>query len=265
MPKFHVSRSIEIAAPPEKVFEVVSDFKIWPTWSPWLIADPEAKITTSENSNSVGSTYAWEGTATGSGEMEHQKLDSPRRIESEIRFLKPWKSKSSVSFDLEPTNEGTRISWNMDGSMPFFMFWMIKMMEVWVGCDYERGLAMLKAFVETGQVNSRVVVHGKDIVESIRMVGIRRKCGMKEIGTTMEEAIVELHKKMETAGLRDHGEMMSVYHSFNMKRQETEFTVGYIIPDSETTPDGLEEWSTLATPAFYVEHIGAHHFLGNGW
>lgn len=44
----------------------------------------------------------------------------------------------------------------MDGKLPYFMFFMVKMMKNWIGMDYERGLAMLKEFIETGEVISRV-------------------------------------------------------------------------------------------------------------
>ncbi|QDU79823.1 Bacterial transcription activator, effector binding domain [Polystyrenella longa] len=265
MPKFHVTRSIEIDASPEKVFGVVSDFNTWPKWSPWLIAEPEAKVTISSESNSVGSTYAWDGDVTGAGELQWQKLDGPNYIESEIRFLRPMKSVSKVSFNIESVGSGSRIHWNMDGSLPWFLFWMVGMMNGWIGSDYDRGLKMLKEWIETGHINSRVIVHGKDIVESIRMVGVRRTCTFDKMMSVMEDAIVELHHKLETAGIRDHGLMMTVYHRFNMKKQETEFTIGYTIPDSETAPDDLDEWSTLATPAYYIEHIGSYEHLGNAW
>ena len=44
MPKVSVRKSIVIDAPLEKVYEFVRDFKPWPAWSPWLITDPECKV-----------------------------------------------------------------------------------------------------------------------------------------------------------------------------------------------------------------------------
>ncbi|MEZ6048180.1 MAG: SRPBCC family protein [Planctomycetaceae bacterium] len=265
MPKFHVSRSIEIAAPPEKVFEIVSDFEIWKEWSPWLIAEPDAELTISKNSNSVGSTYAWEGEVTGSGELEHLRLEAPRLIEDEIRFLKPWKSVSQVSFSLEPAGEGTRITWNMDGKLPFFLFFMKGMMESMIGMDYRRGLMMLKEWIETGKVNSKVNIPGKEITESLRIMGVRRTSSFDEIESNMKRAIDELHQKLETASIQQKGAMLTVYHKYDMKRKQTEFTTGYIIPDSESIPAGLVEWSMPASPVFRVEHVGSYKHLGNGW
>ena len=91
MPRFHVSRSIDIDASPESVFAVVSDFDTWKTWSPWLIAEPDAQVTVSDDAKSIGSTYAWEGQVTGAGEMTHLRLEAPEHVVSEIRFLRPMK------------------------------------------------------------------------------------------------------------------------------------------------------------------------------
>jgi uncharacterized protein YndB with AHSA1/START domain len=118
MSRFQVERAIEIHAQPDRVFAVVADYHTWTTWSPWLCAEPDAKVTVTGGGSSVGSVYAWTGEATGQGELEHKRLEPGQLIEDEIRFLKPFKSKSRVAFELIPQGEGTRLTWSMDGSLP---------------------------------------------------------------------------------------------------------------------------------------------------
>ena len=55
MPKISVVKSIVIGAPVERVYAVVRDFKQWQAWSPWLIAEPDAKVTCGDD----GKSYAW--------------------------------------------------------------------------------------------------------------------------------------------------------------------------------------------------------------
>ncbi|MEQ1905999.1 MAG: SRPBCC family protein [Pirellulaceae bacterium] len=62
MPKYHIAKSIEIAAPPQRVFECVADYGTWTTWSPWLIAEPTAKVTVSKPSNAIPPTVRPSGT-----------------------------------------------------------------------------------------------------------------------------------------------------------------------------------------------------------
>ncbi|MBA2113343.1 SRPBCC family protein [Bremerella alba] len=266
MPRFHVEKSIEIAAPPQTVYEKVVDYGTWTTWSPWLCAEPDAQVTVSENSNSQGSLYKWSGEVVGAGEIEHLSLDPNRRIEDEIRFLKPFASKSDVAFDIEPSGLGTKLTWQMDGSLPWFMFWMTGMMKGFIGMDYERGLKMLKEWIETGTIHSKTNVLGIEEVGPIHMAGVRRLSSLKDIGGTMQGAINEMMNLYSQHNLPCEGQLMAVYHKFNIGKQTCDFTVGKLLSSRDIeVPAPLEKWSCPQTRAFCVEHLGDYNHLGNGW
>ncbi|MEQ9409163.1 MAG: GyrI-like domain-containing protein [Fuerstiella sp.] len=266
MPKFEVHRSTVIKASPEKVFEAVSDFGTWTTWSPWLCAEPTAEVTVTDDSSSVGSVYSWTGEVVGAGEIEHRTLKPGQLILDEIRFQKPFKSVSDVSFELEPSGEGTHLTWRMKGSLPFFLFWMRSMMETFIGMDYVRGLRMLKEWLETGQIRSQTHITGIVDAGPLRMAGVRKTCSMKDIGPSMQQACEEASQKFQAAGLPTDGQRISVYHSYDMKAQVVVYTTGLTIADSQLpVPEGLSEWSLPACRAFGVEHIGSYEHLGNGW
>ena len=57
MPKTHVEKSILIAASADRVKSIITDFNHWAHWSPWLILEPEAKVTVSANCK----MQEWEG------------------------------------------------------------------------------------------------------------------------------------------------------------------------------------------------------------
>ncbi len=266
MPKFHVQRSTTIEASLDKVFEVVSDYSTWTTWSPWLCAEPTAKVTVSEDSTSVGSTYAWEGEITGAGEMEHLQLEPGVHIEDEIRFLKPWKSVSKVSFDFESAGDGTKITWHMNGSMPWYMFWMIPMMEPYIGMDYERGLKMLKEWIETGEIQTKTNIRGVESIGPLRVAGVRKTCSFDNIGTSMKEAFEEASGKFEEQSISIEGHGISIYHDMNMKAKTFDYTSGFVLGDSVgEVPAGLSTWSIPSVQALVTEHHGRYDHLGNAW
>ena len=264
MPKYSVARSIHIDSDPNSVFDKVSDFSTWTTWSPWLCAEPDAKVTVSENSNSVGSSYAWEGEITGSGELEHLRLEPGRFIEDEIRFLKPWKSISKVGFQFEPAQNGTKVTWTMDGSLPWFMFWMLPMMEPFIGMDYDRGLAMMKEWIETGKIRSETQNKGVVKVGPLRMAGVHRTCEFKKIPENMAVDYEKCTALFEKNGLPTDKGMMAVYHRFNIKKQIMEYTCGYMVDGPVDLPE-LNEWEIGTAQALRVDHIGSYDHLGNGW
>jgi len=266
MPKFHVHRSTVINDTPENVFAKVADFGTWPIWSPWLCAEPSAQMTIPEDASSVGAVYSWKGEIVGEGEMEHIQLQSPRLVENEIRFTKPWKSRSDVSLELEPSGDGTKITWHMNGAMPWFMFWMIPQMEVFIGMDYERGLKMLKELIETGTILSKTNVRGVESVGPLRMAGIRKTTSIQQIGESMKEAFCQAEEAFKKHGLPIEEAGISVYHKFDMKAGTFDYTAGWLLPESAgDAPAEMASWSIPTLQALRVDHVGSYDNVGNAW
>ena len=267
MPKYHVEKSITIQADPITVFNVIANYGQWTVWSPWLIAEPTAKVTVSDNPNSVGSTYAWVGDCTGEGKLTHKVLEPGKKIEDELCFIKPFKSVCSTAFYLSSESTGTKVSWHMNGSMPWFMFWMIPMMKTFIGMDYSRGLRMLKELIETGTINSKVEVHGKQAAKKFKMLGIASQCPVESVGASMEEAFKKARQEFKQHGLPVDGKMVSVYTRFRMGEGVFEYISGFIVPENTPVPanSNLKEWAMVAPNAFKVTHVGPYYHLGNGW
>lgn len=267
MPRYEVQRSIVINAIPERVFETVADFGTWTTWSPWLCAEPDAQVTVTDDPNSIGSVYSWQGDLVGVGEIEHQYFEPGSLIEEELRFFKPFRSKAKVSFQFEPADEGTRVTWTMQGSMPWFLFFMTSMMKSLIGMDYDRGLKMLKEFIETGEVLSTTTIVGVEPVGPLQMAGVRRSCTLAEIGPAMTSAFEEVKEKFCQLGLPDDGGgAISVYLNVDMKNQEFDFISGFLLPESfDGSLGGLTRWSTPQVNAFRVDHTGRYDHVGNAW
>lgn len=265
MPKLNVTRSIEIQASPEDVFDRIADFGTWTTWSPWLCSEPEAKVTVTENPNSEGSVYTWDGEIVGAGEIEHKTLVRGERIEQELRFLKPWPSKSTVLFDMSPTEGGTKLTWTMLGSIPFFMFFQKSMFEGFIGMDYERGLKMLKDWIEEGHIKSTTNIVGIQPMGPFHVVGVRQQCQLPEISSTMDGAFGEARSKLQQHGIDTNLELISVYHDLSPKTQRVDFTAGFLFGSPIQGPSELSTWSLPAVQALRVDHHGCYGHLGNGW
>jgi hypothetical protein len=88
MPKMRVDRAVIIDAPLQKTFKIRNDFHHWPTWSPWLICEPESILSIRED----GKYYAWEGKRVGAGNMTIISETLDRNVDLDLTFLKPWKS-----------------------------------------------------------------------------------------------------------------------------------------------------------------------------
>jgi effector-binding domain-containing protein len=198
--------------------------------------------------------------------MEHLRLNRPHEIEDEVRFRKPFKSKSKVGFRIEPVGEGTRLTWTMDGSLPWFMFWMKSSMETYVGQDYEHGLRKLRDRIEKGSVLSRVEVKGVESMPAMTVAGVRDHCSLDDIGPSMSKTFAKAKSTLAAGDMPTDGEMICVYHCADLKQRQFDYTGGYTVPpSSDASLNGLTRYNLPAGPALHVRHIGSYHHLGNAW
>ncbi len=262
MPAFSVSKSIEINAPRERVYEVVRDFKSWPSWSPWLIVEPDCRVDNADDGNS----YSWEGKIVGAGGMEILDETAPESISYKLTFLKPWKSVADVRFSFSDADEGkTEVVWEMDSSLPIFMFFMKGMMMTLIGMDYQRGLLMLKDFVETGEVPSKLNF-GETEIKGFSYVGIHSSCPISDIGPSMETNFTSLMAWIKKGGIEPTGTPFSIYHKWNMSKGLAEYTAA--IPVSEVPADLAIDFVSGKIPdvkCYTVTHTGPYYHLGNAW
>ncbi len=262
MPKFSVKRSVTIAAPVEKVYASVRDFRNWPEWSPWLIAEPDCTVTYAED----GSSYSWDGKIVGAGEMAIDEEVPSHGISYKLTFLKPWKSKADVQFQFEPDGSTTVATWTMDSSLPFIMFWMKKMMVAMIGMDYERGLKMLKGTLEHGSNPSHLEFLGKQTTPGCQYVGITNECSLAEIGDQMSADFKKI--KAWAGGHKELccGAPFSITHKFDMVGGHVRYTSCFPVSEVPASlPDGFVSGSRPDCSTYAIKHTGPYEYLSNAW
>ncbi len=149
---YDVSRTVEVRKAPEAVFDYLKYLRNQDDWSPWGQKDPDMKKGFRGTDGTVGAVSTWEGNKqVGAGEQEITRIVSGQRIESQLRFLKPWKSTSDAYLEVEPAPGGSLIRWGFKGSngFPMRLMMLFMSMDKMVGKDFEEGLSNLKARLES--------------------------------------------------------------------------------------------------------------------
>lgn len=147
---FHVERAVTIAAPPERIFPLINDFRNWRSWSPYEKLDPAMKRTLSGAESGKGAIYEWHGNGkAGQGRMEIAAA-SPSKVAIDLHFLKPFRANNLAEFKLDPQGGTTKVTWSMDGKSAFATKIMgtVFNLDRMIGKDFETGLANLKAIAE---------------------------------------------------------------------------------------------------------------------
>ncbi len=149
---YDVFRTVEISRSKNEVFTYLKSLKNMDEWSPWAKKDPNMQKKFTGDDGEVGAISYWNGNKeVGEGEQEIMKIIDGERIESELRFLKPWKSTSDCYIDVEGLDNGnTKVKWGFSGNnkFPMTIMSLFKNMDSMVGPDFEEGMANLKNVME---------------------------------------------------------------------------------------------------------------------
>lgn len=147
---FSVSRSVQIAAGPDKIYPLVAAPREWRQWSVWNRRDPAMAIEYSGPESGPGAIWAWRSASEGDGKMSFTAADPLKRVAYDLYFP-DFGTTSSGEFRFEPqASGGTKVTWLMNGDMgknPLF-HWMALFADKMVGEDFEAGLANLKVAAE---------------------------------------------------------------------------------------------------------------------
>ncbi|MEV0356701.1 SRPBCC family protein [Nocardia sp. NPDC050697] len=150
MADFEVARRTVIAAEPARVHGLIDDFHQWVHWSPWEDVDPELNRRYAGPESGVGASYTWNGNRkAGHGTMTITS-STEHEIGVRVEFRKPIAATNDVRFELATVASGTEVTWRMTGKRSGFLGVVGRVipMDRFIGKDFEKGLARLKAAAE---------------------------------------------------------------------------------------------------------------------
>jgi len=146
----YVKREIIIHAPRQKVFDYVKLLKNQDEFNKHAMAGPDRKREFKGIDGTVGYIYAWSGNkSAGVGEKEIKNIIEGKRIETEIRFVKPMRVTASIIMETESlSDDQTKVYWTNAGTLNYPVNIMIPMMEKSVAKDMDTSLSTLKNILE---------------------------------------------------------------------------------------------------------------------
>ena len=145
------TREIVINKSNDEVFNYIKYLKNQQNYSKWAKLDPSMKNEFRGTDGAPGFVNSWEGNKkVGKGEQEILAV-SPERLDTELRFEKPFKSVAKSFMTTEAlSGTTTKVKWGFEGSMnyPMNVMKLFMNMENAIGNDFSTGLRNLKTVME---------------------------------------------------------------------------------------------------------------------
>lgn len=114
------------------------------------MVDPSMKKKFNGTDGTVGFKYEWNGNKkAGEGEQEITNLVEGKKLETEIRFVRPFPSVAKANMMTESISANqTKVGWRNSGEMKYPMNVMVSMVEKMLAKDMNESLNNLKRILE---------------------------------------------------------------------------------------------------------------------
>ncbi|MCA9581892.1 MAG: SRPBCC family protein [Myxococcales bacterium] len=147
----YISRDVVINAPPRAIYPSIANLRVWPEWTPWKEMDPKMEYSFSGPETGVGAEQTWTGPESGSGRLKLTKANEHIGVEYDLWFDGEGPTPGGIGIERLDKPNQTRVVWFFVadmGSNPVKR-WFALFLDDMVGKDFEKGLANLKARVES--------------------------------------------------------------------------------------------------------------------
>jgi effector-binding domain-containing protein/ribosome-associated toxin RatA of RatAB toxin-antitoxin module len=261
-----VHRESIIDAPPGTVFAVLNDLRRVEDWSPWIEADPQARIDVSRPASGVGAQMHWQGRRLGQGGQTIVESESNRLVAAQLDLGEGRPLRST--FEITGADAGTRVHWTCDWRFGINLLARYKglFLESGTGREIERGLENIRTLVEslpradwTDIEIERLEVAPQPIV----YITETSAPNAAAISEAMGEAYFRILRFIDQHGLQEAGAPLSISRRFS----GSEFVFDAAIPVrgvSDETPrsaNGIQLGVTYDGPAIRGRHIGSYRDL----
>ncbi len=249
----HVERSIVIDAPRATVFALLDGFKQFNKWSPWAALDPNATYTREGPEFGVGAKQSWVGDpkTVGSGSQEVVELKPLELVKTrlDVSGMGP----ATARFALAPETSATKVTWSLDSDMgagPIGRYFGL-MMDRWIGSDYEKGLAGLKALAESLPKTdfADLAVEVADVAPvTVAYVEAQSSKDTKEIGAAIGASYAKVGAFMKANGLKQAGAPITI----NTRYDDTGYGFDAAIPVDKAPEKEVPAGSPVKVKSTYA-------------
>jgi effector-binding domain-containing protein/uncharacterized protein YndB with AHSA1/START domain len=222
-----ISRSIEIEAPVETVFNQTNDLKNWKAWSPWHKMDTLQVVKYSENTVGEGAWQTWksEKRSVGEGKMTILESVANEKIRMGLSF-KDWDSSESV-YLFETVGEKTKMTITMameSGNNP------IKKLTTFVfsgmlSKQFDDALAGIKVVAENAPEPVAEYKFGEPFETTSGnqfYLSVIDTCNIDVLSEKLGELYGNIMREAAAQNLEQAGSVFAIYHDWN---PETGITV----------------------------------------
>jgi len=259
---FHMERSMVIEAPAPLVFVHVNDVQKMQAWGPWQQMDSTMQVAFGDTTVGEGAYYEWTSTHSGNGTYRIVESRPYEFIKSYMTFEGMGTAEGTWQF--EPVDEGTRVTWGLDSRMSYLMKWFGLFLDQLNGPFFELGLNNLKAIAESEAQKMNAMEVRLTELPWTRLLGIRgTDVSMSTISNFYATNFGALAQFLTANGIQPASQPCGIYLDWNEPAGTATLLAAIAVADEVSPGEGMEVLSfEPGTQALLLEYHGPYEGLG---
>ncbi len=229
-----VKRSVIIDKDIKHVFNEVASVKRWSNWDPWHDLDTAQvrNFTGDLSAGSYGFDWISKKTDLGKGYIVFNEVVPNESISFDIKLLR-FQGSGQIKFNT--IKEGTHVEWYLDSELSYPKKLLNYFLNFEVGPQFEQGLAGLKTYLESEEIEEPTVFLPRVEIETIH--GISHALikvddlPWANLDPYFKEVYKAIYGFVQTNGLAPKGPSRTFYFDWDTTNQTT--TIAAAVPVSE--------------------------------
>lgn len=268
---FDIEKSIIINTTIDNVWENITDTEKKNTWSPWLILEKNCEQKTKWIPATVWYRETWNWDIVWAWEQLITEIIKNEYIKYDLNFLKPFKSSNKSSFHLEKMSDtSTKFTWRMHWSLPFYMFFLKKMMILYIWNDFDRGLKMLKELIEKWKLKTETEYSWTDTFDKKYYIWTKSQTTTQDLWEKIYDnfsSLINIIKEHNIAPLS----YFTIYNKSDLLNDYFECESCIEISQNDYSNFKLPIvstyflWYTDEIKVAVTTHKGSYDFIDNSW
>lgn len=150
--EMHIEKEVMVNKPVGEIYNYIKYLRNSEQYNKWVMTDPNMKKEYVGTDGTVGFVYKWDSQnkQVGQGEQEIMAMDENKRVDYELRFIKPFPNTSKGYMVTEAAGNSTKVKYGFRGPSNYFMRVMQIVLNIkkMLGRDMMTTLTNLKRIME---------------------------------------------------------------------------------------------------------------------
>ncbi|MDT0686907.1 SRPBCC family protein [Autumnicola psychrophila] len=231
-----------VAAPQEMIFNEVNEFRNWEEWFAWLQSENNPIITYTEESSGEGAVLSWKSDEVGNGKITTTAARPFSSINQDMEYTIPFgESSSEVYWNFEQTENGTQITWGVQGKHSFmeklgFLLQTDDFSDIW-RTRMQQSLDDLERITNEKMAEYSINVDGVTQHGGGYYMYSTTASKLSQVNDRMSTMITDISSYMEKNNIEKLGNPFVLYNEWNNGNTTAIFSAGYFTPSEIITPE----------------------------